>query len=129
MKKIKLWLKSNWQQVLLVLVLILTAGYVMNLQRASVKLNNNSENKEKLVSGEVFEYKGEEGKDALTLLKEKTEIELDKVGMVVSIDGKKADLEKREFWGFYVNGEMAQVGAADYRSKDTDIIDWRIENY
>jgi hypothetical protein len=129
MKMIKLWLKSNWQQVFLVLVLILTAGYVINLQRGEIELNNNVTNNQESVNDKVFEYKGEEGKDALTLLKEKTEVNLDNVGMVVSIDGTKANSEGREFWAFYVNGEMAQVGAADYKSKDTDIIDWRIEKY
>jgi hypothetical protein len=129
MKMIKLWLKSNWQQVFLVLVLILTAGYVINLQRGEIELNNNVTNNQESVSDKVFEYKGEEGKDALTLLKEKTEVNLDNVGMVVSIDGTKANSEGREFWAFYVNGEMSQVGAADYKSKDMDVIDWKIENY
>ena len=130
MKKIKFWLKSNWQQILLVLVLVLAAGYVMNLQKKrEVELNDNLEEKQELVNNGMFEYRGIDGVDALTLLKEKAEVELDGVGMVVSIDGTKANSEKREFWAFYVNGEMAQVGATDYKSKDTDIIDWRIEHY
>jgi len=76
-----------------------------------------------------FKYDGKEGIDALTLLKEKTEVEQDGTGMVVSINGRKADNEKREFWSFYVNGVQASVGSADYKTKDNDIIDWKIENY
>jgi hypothetical protein len=120
MKKIKSWLKNNWKQIFLVVFLILVVGYVMDIKGKEVKLNDEVK---------VFEYKGEEGKDALTLLKEKTEVELDNVGMVVSIDGTKVNSEKREFWAFYVNDQMAQVGAADYQTKEGDIIDWKIENY
>ena len=76
-----------------------------------------------------FEYKVENGKDALSLLKEKTTVELNDKGMVVLVNGRKAETEKREFWGFYVNGKMAEVGAADFKTKDTDVINWKIENY
>lgn len=74
-------------------------------------------------------YKGEEGKDALTILKEKAKVEQEASGLVVSIDGRKADDKKREYWGFYVNGEMASVGPAEYQTKDSDTIMWKIEKY
>ena len=76
-----------------------------------------------------FSYKGETGKDALTILKAKAPIEQAASGLVVSINGRKAQDAKHEFWGFYVNGEMAQVGPADYQTKDTDTILWKIEKY
>ena len=95
------------------------------------KSSKNTTEKQELVieSKDEFKYNGKEGIDALTLLKEKTAVEQDKSGMVVSINGRKAESEKREFWGFYVNGEMAQVGSADFKTKDTDVINWKIENY
>ena len=127
MKKINSWLKNNWKQVFLVVIVILAVGYVTNLKEEAGR--SNEEYKQELVEDKVFEYKGKEGVDALTLLKEEREVGLDDVGMVVSIDGIKADSDKREFWGFYVNNQMAQMGAADYQSKDTDVIEWRIENY
>lgn len=76
-----------------------------------------------------FSYKGEEGKDALTLLKEKTNIEQGASGLVVAINGRKAEDSKKEFWAFYVNGKMAEVGPADYKTKDGDVIEWKIEKY
>ncbi len=74
-------------------------------------------------------YQGAAGKDALTILKEKAKIEQDKSGLVVSINGRKADNAKHEYWAFYVNNTMAEVGPADYQTKDTDTISWKIEKY
>jgi hypothetical protein len=76
-----------------------------------------------------FEYPGTKGVDALTLLKQKTTVEQDSSGMVVSISGRQADNNQREFWSFYINGESAQVGPASYITKDNDIINWKIEKY
>jgi len=76
-----------------------------------------------------FEYPGQEGVDALTLLKQKTSVEQNSSGLVVSISGKKADDSLREFWSFYINGQSAQVGPASYITKDNDIINWKIEKY
>lgn len=77
----------------------------------------------------TFSYKGEDGKDALTLLKSKTDVEQDNSGLVVSINKKKADSSKREYWAFYVNGELSSVGPKDYITKNADLIEWKVENY
>lgn len=78
---------------------------------------------------DTFLYEGVDNKDALTLLKEITDVTLDTVGMVSSINGRMADAEKKEFWAFYVNGDMASVGPADYVTKTGEKIEWKIENY
>lgn len=78
---------------------------------------------------DAFSYKGEDGKDALVLLKEKTTIEQNKSGLVVSINNRKADEKKREYWSFYVNGKLANVGPAEYQTKKGDKIEWKIEKY
>lgn len=82
----------------------------------------------KTISNHFF-YKGETGKNALEILKQKASIEQDNSGMVSSVNGRKADLVKHEYWAFYVNGSLAQAGAADYQTKDSDKIEWRIEKY
>jgi hypothetical protein len=74
-------------------------------------------------------YAGENGKDALTLLKEHATVGFAQPGMVNSINGRKALDSKHEYWAFYVNGKMAQVGAADFQTKNTDQIMWKIETY
>lgn len=78
---------------------------------------------------EILSYKGEKKKDAFTLLKEKATVEQDTSGLVVSINGKRADVAKREYWAFYVNGKLAAVGPADYETEDSDTIEWKIETY
>ena len=81
------------------------------------------------VASDYFSYQGEAGKDALTILKEKATVEQDDSGIVVAINGRKAISEKREYWAFYVNGQLAPMGPADYETKEGDRIEWRIENY
>ena len=76
-----------------------------------------------------FSYKGENGKNALEILKGKTKIEQNPSGLVVSISGRMAYSANKEYWSFYVNGKMAQVGPADYNTKNGDLIEWRIEKY
>jgi hypothetical protein len=74
-------------------------------------------------------YKGETGKDALTLLKHHATVVQDKSGLVTTINGRKADKAKHEFWEFLVNGKEAQVGPAQYQTKSTDTIEWKIGHY
>lgn len=75
-------------------------------------------------------YKGVEGKNALELLKSNYDVNTEDfpgVGeMVNTIDGKTPT--DKQFWGFYVNGEMAQVGAGDYITEPSDKITWKLED-
>jgi len=80
-------------------------------------------------STDQFEYSGKDGVDTLTLLKEKTSVQQDTTGMVISISGRQADNAQREFWSFYINGQTAQVGPSSYITKNNDIISWKIEKY
>lgn len=80
-------------------------------------------------SSDTVTYQGQKGKDALSRLKEIAQVEQDVSGLVVSINGRKADSSAKEFWGFYVNGQMASVGPADYQTQDTDKIEWKIEKF
>ena len=76
-------------------------------------------------------YKGETGVDALTILEKKQHawIEQNSSGLIIAINGRKADPGKHEYLAFYVNGKMANVGPASYITKDTDTIMWEIETY
>ncbi|HUQ84753.1 MAG TPA: DUF4430 domain-containing protein [Candidatus Limnocylindrales bacterium] len=74
-------------------------------------------------------YPGENGKDALTLLKAFSKVEQGSSGLVTSINSRLAEDKNKEFWAFYVNGKMSEVGPADYVTKDADKIEWKIEKY
>ncbi len=76
-----------------------------------------------------YTYKGQKGKDALTLLKQKYGIKQDKSGLVTTINGREADNSKHEYWAFYINSKMSEVGPAEYQTQDTDTIEWKIEKY
>lgn len=81
--------------------------------------------------GTSVSYVGVEGQTALSLLKQYTNVDTEEftgIGeYVVSINGVSAD-STNNFWGFYVNGEQAQVGAGEYISTNGDEIEWRLEN-
>lgn len=78
---------------------------------------------------DIFSYKGEEGMDALTLLKQQASVGQDASGLVVSINNRKSDNSKHEYWSFFVNQKLAEAGPADYITKDSDQIVWKIERY
>lgn len=77
-----------------------------------------------------FSYEGEDGKTALELLKEKDpDAQVQGEGenaYVTAIQGREAD-PATEFWGLYVDDEMAQVGAGTLETKDGQTITWKLE--
>lgn len=78
---------------------------------------------------DYFTYDGVEGQTALALLKAEADVVtkdsaygpyVDTInGVVGGTDGK--------YWAFYVNGQMAQVGADAYVTKAGDKIEWKFE--
>lgn len=83
----------------------------------------------RVISHAPISYQGKAGVDALTLLKERASVEFDRSGMVSSINGRKSDAAKKEFWSFFINGKMAEVGSAAYITKDSDLLEWKIATY
>lgn len=68
----------------------------------------------------------EEGDSAMDVLKANFTVE-EKDGMVTSIDRHEQDDKANKYWMYEVNGEMAEVGAADYELKDGDQVLWKLE--
>lgn len=75
----------------------------------------------------TISYKGQNGLDALTLLKKQATVEQDHSGLVISINGNKPT--GHSYWAFYVNGKLASVGPAQYVTKNNDTILWKVEKY
>jgi len=48
---------------------------------------------------------------------------------VNSINGYSANIDNKEFWELLVNGEVSQVGIADYVIKSGDVLSWQIDNF
>ena len=76
----------------------------------------------------TISYAGQDGKTALDILKASHTIKTQdsSIGVfVISID--ETSNTDTEYWMFYVNDQLAPVGADQYQTKDTDKIDWRFE--
>lgn len=78
----------------------------------------------------AFSYQGLEHCDALSILKIYRTVETKDFGaglgeFVETIDGIESASD--EFWAFYVNGESSTVGASSYITKDSDLIEWKLE--
>ncbi|PFG43471.1 uncharacterized protein DUF4430 [Isoptericola jiangsuensis] len=75
-------------------------------------------------------YEGETGRTALDLLLEhdpQAEVSGEgEMAYVTGIGGRTAE-DGTEFWGFYVDGEMAEVGAGSFETEDGQQILWKLE--
>lgn len=90
----------------------------------SVVVNSNT-------STTSYLYLGQEGKNALELLKAKYPSTTTKTSTageyVTGIDGKEAGAN--EYWQFLVNGKEAPVGAGVYETKASDTIEWKLVSF
>ena len=81
------------------------------------------------VSASAIQYQGEDGKNALEILKSSHNVQTqDFAGVgefVTAIDGIEPDAT--HFWSLYVNGAQAQVGASAYITESSDQLEWRLE--
>lgn len=69
-----------------------------------------------------------EGMYLLDIMKENYDIE-ETDGFIESIEGYSQDAEADIYWMFYVDGEMGEVGAAEYTPENADQIEWRLEGF
>ncbi len=119
-----------------VLILVLAVAYGALNDKTSNKATTPDQSstqdtqvEQQQVPASTVSYRGQSQKDALTLLKSSHQVETQNfsgVGeFVKSIDGIEPD--SNHFWAFYVNGLQATVGADSYVTKDSDFIEWRME--
>lgn len=90
-------------------------------------LCNPSKSIDKLEQKCEISYHGVDGKNALELLKSAHQVETQSFSfgeMVQSIDGVKSPAT--DFWAFYVNGKLSDVGAGDYQTKNGDALSWKL---
>ncbi|MGE5392926.1 MAG: DUF4430 domain-containing protein [Candidatus Saccharibacteria bacterium] len=77
---------------------------------------------------QTVSYEGQDGQTAMVLLMARHDVATKDYSfgkMVTGIDGVTPD--SRHFWGFYVNGQLSQVGADAYVTKSTDRLEWKLE--
>lgn len=86
-----------------------------------------------MVEGEAVadlsqEVTAEEGEYLLDVMHENYEIE-EADGFISAIEGYEQDADNGLYWLYYINGESAEVGAADYAPEEADQIEWRLESF
>lgn len=120
-------------EVFVIVVIIAVIGIIYAFKQKPVLVSTRSDDQKVAqqqapVSAAVIEYPGQDGKNALDLLKALHLVEAKHYSfgdMVTGIDGVTAD--SKHFWAFYLNGSMAQVGASAYTTKSTDVIKWQLD--
>lgn len=53
---------------------------------------------------------------------------VDEGGFISAIEGNEQDVEAQRYWMYYINDEMAAVGANEYAIRAGDVIEWRLED-
>ena len=139
----------KWIIAIVIGILVIAAGYFVstNVQekgeitpsavtheeqvkkvKASITINPGDDSQ--VLSVQDLEVK--EGSTALEATSQVADIETSGEGemaFVTSINGRKADEAKKEFWELLINGESSQVGAGSYKVKNGDKIEWRISRF
>jgi hypothetical protein len=132
MPKKDFFMQTLKRQILLLggLIILLISGIWLQASQPKELVASKQTNTAKpATKAGYLAYKGQNGVTALALLKKQAQIEQEKSGLIVSINKKKADATTQTYWAFYVNGKLAEVGPADYVTKDTDRIEWKVEKY
>ena len=68
------------------------------------------------------------GETAMRSLDRVAEIETDS-GLVTAIEGVEQDADKNLFWLYYVNGKLADKGAAEVKLETGDVEWWDLHNW
>lgn len=80
------------------------------------------------LAGAAVSYTGKAGVTAAALLTQNSHtMGKDASGLINAIDSVKPG--DRQYWAFYVNCQLAQVGAEQYTTKDGDIIHWKLDSF
>ncbi len=96
-------------------------------KKSAIKVTIKSDGKEK-----SYEVENAVGKTALEVTQEAVSIEKTGEGkdaFITSINGRKAEDSKKEFWKLVINGKDAEVGAGSYSVVENDTLVWEIATY
>ena len=132
MKEKTSWGLGNIIAIIILLAIVIFGGHFIG---RAVSQNQSEKNIAGLsqfspVVEKTIAYEGQDGKTALDLLKESHQVQADETSagvFVNSIDETPNQSDK--FWMFYVNEQLAPVGADQYITKAGEQIEWRYESF
>jgi len=123
------------KKVILILILIgAVVGITYAVKPRQVESPTNAEQQQEIaaidptVNPEYVKYSGKEGQSAFELLQEISQVEYKQYDFgvfVESINFVRPD--DQHFWKLYINGVEAQVGADQLQTKNSDVIEWKLE--
>ncbi|MFA6423535.1 MAG: DUF4430 domain-containing protein [Patescibacteria group bacterium] len=125
--------------LVLVLVVALAGVLLVNSNKKNENANQAQTNtnqgqvlgaSDEKVNSKLVSYVGEDGKTAYELLKKNATVEAQEStagAFVQSINNVKNT--DKEFWIFYVNGEMSNSASDKYITKVGDKIEWRYQGF
>jgi len=125
------WGLGNFIAIIILGAILIIGGSLLGSsisKKQSQKAVSGLESQFKPVVEKVISYDGQDGKTALQILDEKYDIKTEQssIGVFVnSIDG--TDNTNDSYWMFYVDGQLAPVGADQYKTKAGEKIEWRYE--
>ncbi|MBU5593825.1 DUF4430 domain-containing protein [Amphibacillus sp. MSJ-3] len=96
------------------------------VQQLQIELIISQEHGEEILAEEELEV--EEGSTLMDILKDNFDIEEDN-GFITAINGIKAEEDEPYAWMYTINGEMASVGAADYKVENGDVIEFDFQSW
>lgn len=94
-------------------------------QEEAITITISENNQEEIVAEE--EVPVEEGEILYDVMEENFDIEATEEGFITSIEGISQNEEEGKYWMYYVNGEMAEVGAQDYELEPGDEVTFDLQ--
>lgn len=113
-------------EIFIIVAIIAGIGIVYAFTRQPVAAPTTTQSTQQ---SQTVSYEGEEGRSALELLRVYHQVDTKDTSfgpMIVGIDGVTPD--SSHFWGFYVNGQLADRGADQYITHNGDRIEWKLES-
>ena len=93
---------------------------------ASISITISEDEGEEIISEDDWDI--EEGDVLIDVLKDHYDIEEDE-GFIESIEGVSPEEDEEKAWMYFVNDEMAEVGAAEYEVEADDDIVFDLQSY
>ncbi len=114
--------------IIVVIIALIGVGYAFT-RTAKAPVTESQQQTSQQTAANGISYHGMDGRNALDLLRvfhQVTTKDTSYGPMVTTIDNVTPD--KNHYWAFYVNGKLADVGAQQYITKNSDLIEWKLDS-
>jgi hypothetical protein len=123
------FLRARRVEIFIIVIIIAVIGVVYAFSRTPESVPATAQESQQ--AGSAISYDGQDGRNALDLLKVFHQVETKDTSFgpqVMGIDGNHPD-ESNSYWAFYVNGKLADKGADQYVTSNNDKVEWKVEHF